>query len=238
MKLYREFADWFHLLTAPADYADEAADYLKMATEARGSAPRTMLELGCGHGYNLESARQEGWKVWGVEMTGSFLNGNGIDVEIAPLETARSLTERRYDVVLLAAVLEHVYDPVECLRKVHAALEDDGLVFIDVPNECSLGMRVGNAYMRSRGRDWAINLSPTFPPFHVVGFCPTSLRRCLGDTGFEIEELVQHRWANMLERNGLQSRVEHSMFSLVSRLGKWVGMADGLSCWARKQSPG
>jgi hypothetical protein len=72
-------------------------------------------------------------------------------------------------------LLEHLYDPADCLRRVH----DGGLVFIDVPNECSLFTRLGNAYMRLRGRPWAVNLSPTFPPFHVVGFCPSSLRRLL-----------------------------------------------------------
>jgi SAM-dependent methyltransferase len=52
MRLYGEFASWFHLLTAPEDYADEAADYLRVLTEVRGSAPRTLLELGSGGGNN------------------------------------------------------------------------------------------------------------------------------------------------------------------------------------------
>ncbi|KAA0237183.1 class I SAM-dependent methyltransferase [bacterium] len=51
-RLYREFAPWFHLLTAPADYAEEAELYTKLAVEACDAPPRTLLELGSGGGNN------------------------------------------------------------------------------------------------------------------------------------------------------------------------------------------
>jgi hypothetical protein len=49
-RLYTEFADWFHLLTAPADYAEDARLYLDLLSEAAGAPPRTLLELGSGGG--------------------------------------------------------------------------------------------------------------------------------------------------------------------------------------------
>jgi Methyltransferase domain len=51
-RLYAEFADWFPLLTAPADYAEDARLYLGLLTEAAGAPPRTLLELGAGGGNN------------------------------------------------------------------------------------------------------------------------------------------------------------------------------------------
>ena len=33
LRMYHELADWFHLLTAPADYADEAAFILGLLRE-------------------------------------------------------------------------------------------------------------------------------------------------------------------------------------------------------------
>ena len=51
-KLYRELASWFHLLTAPADYAEEAGLYRRLLTEAAGGPVRTVLELGSGGGNN------------------------------------------------------------------------------------------------------------------------------------------------------------------------------------------
>lgn len=51
-KLYSELASWFHLLTAPADYAEEAAFYHRTFIEACDRPPQTLLELGCGGGNN------------------------------------------------------------------------------------------------------------------------------------------------------------------------------------------
>jgi SAM-dependent methyltransferase len=51
-RLYDELADWFHLLTAPEDYAAEAELYRRLLTEACDESPRTMLELGSGGGNN------------------------------------------------------------------------------------------------------------------------------------------------------------------------------------------
>ena len=49
-KLYGDLAQWFHLLTAPQEYAEEAGIYRRLLTEA-GPA-RTVLELGSGGGNN------------------------------------------------------------------------------------------------------------------------------------------------------------------------------------------
>ena len=49
-RLYGELADWFHLLTSPQEYAEEAEFYLQRFTEAIAAPPRTLLELGSGGG--------------------------------------------------------------------------------------------------------------------------------------------------------------------------------------------
>jgi len=198
-----------------------------------------MLEAGCGRGELLRGAADAGWQVAGVDMTASFAAvaaQNGVQVEVAPIESARSL-EQEWDVILLAAVLEHVYEPARVLSRVAAALKRGGLVFLDVPNECSLYNRVGNAYMRLRGRDWVTNLSPTFPPFHVVGFCPRSLRRVLMASGLEPVLLslyptvvsVDERWS------GLRARLEKSAMRATLLAGGLLGMGAGITCWARKR---
>lgn len=52
MKLYAELAHWFHLLTHPDDYADEAAFVQHLLTEAGVPTRGTLLELGAGGGNN------------------------------------------------------------------------------------------------------------------------------------------------------------------------------------------
>jgi SAM-dependent methyltransferase len=51
-KLYSELASWFHLLTAPQDYAEEAEFARKTLVEASATPIKTILELGAGGGNN------------------------------------------------------------------------------------------------------------------------------------------------------------------------------------------
>jgi len=50
--LYGELADWWHILSAPEDYAEEANIYQGILQSACTSPPKTVLELGSGGGNN------------------------------------------------------------------------------------------------------------------------------------------------------------------------------------------
>lgn len=50
--LYTDLAQWFHLLTAPAEYQLGAEHAIAVFTEAIGEPPVTILELGSGGGNN------------------------------------------------------------------------------------------------------------------------------------------------------------------------------------------
>jgi len=56
--MYGRLAPWFHLLTAPADYADEAAYVLRLLRE-RVDPLETLLELGSGGGNTASHLRAE-----------------------------------------------------------------------------------------------------------------------------------------------------------------------------------
>ena len=51
-RLYDELATWFHLLTAPEEYDEEAEIYRQIFVETADAPPRTLLELGSGGGNN------------------------------------------------------------------------------------------------------------------------------------------------------------------------------------------
>src|ERR671914_2628182 len=57
MRLYSDLAEWFHLLTAPADYAEEAAEIVRLAESHGQGELQTLLELGCGGGNNASHLR-------------------------------------------------------------------------------------------------------------------------------------------------------------------------------------
>jgi SAM-dependent methyltransferase len=51
-RLYRELADWWPLLSAPEEYAEEAAEYTRLILDASNGEARTVVELGSGGGNN------------------------------------------------------------------------------------------------------------------------------------------------------------------------------------------
>jgi hypothetical protein len=57
VRLYGDLAPWFHLLTAPHDYAEEAERYRRLIVGACPDA-RTLLELGSGGGNNASHLRE------------------------------------------------------------------------------------------------------------------------------------------------------------------------------------
>ena len=197
-----------------------------------------MLELGCGRGELLVGASNRGWSVYGVEMTENYAEvarSQKIEVECNSIQGCKSL-DQTYEVILLAAILEHLYDPMETLKRVRNALRPGGLVFIDVPNELSLTMRTGNLYMRARGRDWVINLSPTFSPFHVVGFSPVSLQRALKSAGFRIHTMEIRKWSNALPQGkSFVQKIERLALGIAQSIGERLSMGDGITCWAIRE---
>ncbi len=52
MRLYSDLAHWFHLLTHPSDYVEEAAFSTAVFEAASDTRPQTVLELGSGGGNN------------------------------------------------------------------------------------------------------------------------------------------------------------------------------------------
>ena len=43
-RLYRELAEWWPLLSAPAEYAEEAEDYRRLLVEGSGGEAREVLD--------------------------------------------------------------------------------------------------------------------------------------------------------------------------------------------------
>jgi SAM-dependent methyltransferase len=72
-RLYTDLAPWFHLLTAPADYAEEAAFFRRCFLEAAAAPPRTLLELGSGGG-NMASHYKRYFQSTLVDLSPAMLD--------------------------------------------------------------------------------------------------------------------------------------------------------------------
>jgi SAM-dependent methyltransferase len=214
-----------------------AQSILTRAAELTGGKGR-LLDIGVGRGELLRLARAEGWEAVGVESSSSFAEYatrySGAAIKCAPIE-ACEFPAAAFDVVILAAVLEHLYDPDKTLKTIAHSLRRGGALFLDVPNERGLYFRVGNLYQKLRGRDWTVNLAPTFSPFHVFGFNPVALRALLAKHGFSpVDWHVYGGQAFLPPRNSLSGALEQIASRLVTKLSNIGSMGNYIETWALK----
>jgi predicted ester cyclase len=72
-RLYTDLAGWWQLLSAPADYEEEAAFAVRTLTAACARPPRTLLELGSGGGNNASHMKHAFERVVLVDRSPAML---------------------------------------------------------------------------------------------------------------------------------------------------------------------
>ena len=86
MKLYDELAPWFHLLTAPPDYRQEAELYSRLLEENASREVKTVLELGSGGGNNASHMKSR-FELTLVDRSPAMLDvSRGLNPECEHLE--------------------------------------------------------------------------------------------------------------------------------------------------------
>lgn len=96
----------------------------------------SILEVGCGNGGNLPLLREFG-EVWGVEADATACrnaSARGVaTVEQGALPDRLPLNGRRFDVVALLDVLEHIDAEQEAIRALRQQLSPTGSLLVTVP---------------------------------------------------------------------------------------------------------
>lgn len=235
-ELYVETEEYFkhHEVERKKAYGRELLQRCEQMLGRRGR----YLDVGCGRGEFLWAAQAAGWEAVGCDPSSENLAWGREHLQVAglhgTLEELR-LPDASFDAVTLGGVIEHLYEPYQTLLEVARVLRPGGVLWLDAPNEDSLYSRAGNLYMRALRRDWVVNLAPTFPPYHVQGFNPHSLRRLLERAGFAVEQL--EIWGEVVPLTGAASLRKHAEY-YAARLVNWLGNRTGtgvyMNMWVRK----
>lgn len=122
------------LLVYDSNYQNEQAHSVQFQAHlddverviARHFAGRSLIEVGCGKGWFLETLIARGYRVTGVDPA---YEGDNPTVVKAPFTRDLGL---RGDAVVLRHVLEHIPDPVAFLGEI-AAANQGGQIYIEVP---------------------------------------------------------------------------------------------------------
>jgi len=178
---------------------ERVLDRIDSMTERTG---RSLLEVGCAHGWFLDAAAKRGYDVHGIEPDapiGALASSKGHDVAIGFFPGAATLP-MRYDVIVFNDVFEHLPDPRAALAACRQRLEPGGMLVLNLPNSRGAFFRIAMLLDRLSlsgplDRMW----QKGFPSPHLSYFHPDAMTRLAAREGFteiyrgELETLGRRR---------------------------------------------
>ena len=148
-----------------------------------------LLDVGCGVGHFLATARKRGWEVEGLDISHAASTVAervyGFKVHVGTLEHA-SLPKEGFDVVALWDVIEHIRKPIENLKAANQILREGGILAIKTPNEAGLFKQLVLGLYRTFGRPAAFLLKYVYYIPHYYSYTRKSLDLLLRRSGFEM----------------------------------------------------
>jgi tetratricopeptide (TPR) repeat protein/SAM-dependent methyltransferase len=134
----------------------------------------TFLDVGVGNGALAGVAGDYGYRVAGIDVHLAYAEAVrrlGVEFLLGDVGTY-DFGDRRFDVIALGDVIEHVPDPRQALRKAASLLKPGGLIWLSTPNYEGVWTRA----MRERDAMW-------LEGEHLQLFCLRSLRQLVNDHG-------------------------------------------------------
>ena len=207
-------------------------------------APGRMLELGCASGSYLHKMAAQGWQVQGIEFSEKAAKAAaqlGFDVHAGPLETAPNPDEP-FDLIVGWMVLEHLHNPVDCLKKLRQWAKPGAWLVLSVPNAGSIEFSI------FKDKWYALQL-----PTHLHHFTPQTLENMLQITGWKLEKVHHQRvLSNLIASTGYVLRdkgyvkVGQKFIDFPEQAGRWTyvlypvawlfsafGQTGRMTIWAR-----
>ena len=157
MRLYNELAPWFHLITHPSEYADEADHLLRLVDAADIGTTKTLLELGSGGG-NLASHLTQRFACTLIDVSEDMLSLSRAinpDAEHIAADMRSLRLGREFDVVLAHDALGYmtsVADLSAAIMTAAAHLRPGGLA-VFIPDAVTEQLRTGTDHGGVDGED-------------------------------------------------------------------------------------
>ena len=154
---------------------------------ARLGMGTAVLDVGCGRPTFLESlvdrtgARGVGLDVSDGGWTAEPERWNTAGLELHRGTVQQAALEGPFDLVSMWHALQHDYQPMDTLRRLHGLTRPGGAILVEVPNYDSLTRRL-------HGSSWA----GFHTPRHTVALTPATLRSMLERAGWKVERQVSY----------------------------------------------
>jgi 2-polyprenyl-3-methyl-5-hydroxy-6-metoxy-1,4-benzoquinol methylase len=153
----------------------------KIIERLSGKKNGTLLDIGCGTGAFLHTMQQSGWQVTGLEPDAATRQRaqQFYQLNVEPSEKLFSLPAKRFDVITMWHVLEHVHQLHGYLHQIKELSAPGGKLLIAVPNYTSHDQAVYQQY-------WAAYDVPR----HLYHFSPHSMQVLLSQHAMKIDRLL------------------------------------------------
>lgn len=218
---------------------------------------RRLLDVGCGDGQLLRTAFEQGWEGFGVDLSEGAVGlcrTAGLEAEVLDFFD-EALDARRFDVVVMSELLEHVPAPQTFIKRASQLLAPGGVLYLTTPN-------FGSLARRALGESWSVVHAE-----HIGYFERDTLRAaaCEGSGLREIkieannlspstliawlrarrasDEKARAAEAHREMRTGIDQRLRSTLNShpalgaakqLVNRAVSWAGIGETLVAWFEK----
>jgi SAM-dependent methyltransferase len=217
-------------------------EYRELVRQVIARAPTTqpsLLDVGSGRGDLLHAAQLEGiTDTVGLEFSPAMVryarDNHAIELNQMTLEEYAHESPRTFDAVVLNAIIEHVYNPDDFIACVSRLLVPGGVLYIDTPREPNMLTWIGNAESRLLRRSGVYNLSPTWPPYHVFGFNPRSLRLLLKKHGIAVESVRIHNDPHVYSQGGVIDGARSFLATQILRCANITNTSSNMFVWARR----
>jgi 2-polyprenyl-3-methyl-5-hydroxy-6-metoxy-1,4-benzoquinol methylase len=162
-----------------------------------------ILDIGCSTGGFLNEFKNQGYKnLLGldpsencIKITKQLYDINGVANNIFLFNT-----REYYDLITCSAVLEHIVDVNEFIKKCSSLLAEDGILFIEVPNA-------------NKFKDYVYTPFQQFSIEHIQYFTINSLQNLLSKNNFKIIEYKE-------TEHVLNNTIDPSIFVIAKKINK------------------
>jgi len=152
---------------------------------------KNVLEIGCASGMQSRILKDEqSCKVTGIEIDSTAAKDASkycdsiIIGDIESLDLNMALGERRFDVITIADVLEHLRNPAKVLARLKSYLTDDGYIVASIPNVVHGGLILHMA----KGR-FDYNSYGLLDDTHIKFFTLKTIHHLFEDSGLKISKI-------------------------------------------------
>lgn len=152
---------------------------------------KKILDVGCGQGVLGEIFRKNNNEYFGVEWADDVEGTlekrltKYYKADVTDFKRVEMLLgKNKFDIIIFADVLEHLYDPVEIVNFYKKYLKENGRIYISVPNVAVFNARIGLLFGK-------FNYTPvgTLDKTHIRFFTKNNLLKLIRVTDLELEKL-------------------------------------------------